>query len=73
MKFHSARPSLAAHGLFALLLTMGYSASDVYAQSTNIVATPPGVGGLGHIRQHLGPYDEHHRGDETGRRSESVS
>lgn len=47
MKFHSARPSLAAHGLFALLLTMGYSASDVYAQSTNIVATPPGVGGLG--------------------------
>lgn len=47
MIYRCARPSTVAHGLLAFLLTVGYAASPASAQTTNIVATPPGPGGLG--------------------------
>lgn len=47
MMYHCARPSTVTHGLLAVLLSVGCAASSAYAQTTNIVATPPGVGGLG--------------------------
>ncbi|MEP7153798.1 MAG: hypothetical protein ABI856_19000, partial [Nitrospira sp.] len=47
MMYRCASPSTVAHGLLAFLLSVGYVASNAHAQSTNIVATPPGAGGLG--------------------------
>jgi filamentous hemagglutinin family protein len=47
MMYRCARPSTVARGLLALLLSVGYAASTAHAQNTNIVATPPGPGGLG--------------------------
>lgn len=47
MMYRCASPSTVAHGLLAFLLSVGYVASNAHAQTTNIVATPPGVGGLG--------------------------
>lgn len=38
---------LLARGLLAFLMLMGSAGSIAYAQSTNIVATPSGPGGLG--------------------------
>lgn len=42
-----ARPSAVTRGLFAFLFCVAGAASIAHAQSTNIVATPPGAGGLG--------------------------
>ncbi len=42
-----ARPSPVTRGLLAFLLSAACAASIAHAQSTNIVATPPGAGGLG--------------------------
>lgn len=47
MMYRCASPSTVAHGLLAFLLSVGCAASIAHAQSTNIVATPPGAGGLG--------------------------
>ena len=42
-----ASPSMVTRGLLAFLLSAACAASIAHAQSTNIVATPPGAGGLG--------------------------
>ena len=47
MIVHNTKPSTVALGLLTLMLGVGYAASNTSAQTTNIVATPPGVGGLG--------------------------
>ncbi len=47
MKLHPARSSMVANLLLAFLLSGTYAATVAFGQSTNIVATPPGVGGLG--------------------------
>jgi filamentous hemagglutinin family protein len=47
MMCHSARLPMVVHGLFAVLMVVGYTGSMAYGQATNIVATPSGPGGLG--------------------------
>ena len=47
MTYRCARPSTVASVVLVFLLSVGYAGSIVQAQSTNIVATPPGPGGLG--------------------------
>ena len=47
MNVHYVRSSTLAFGLLGVLLGVGLITSNTSAQTTNIVATPPGPGGLG--------------------------
>ncbi|MDR4479935.1 MAG: filamentous hemagglutinin N-terminal domain-containing protein [Nitrospira sp.] len=47
MVFYISRVSMVVHGLLSVLLVLVYMESMAYGQATNIVATPPGAGGLG--------------------------
>ncbi len=54
MTYRCARPSTIAQGVLVFLLSMGFVAPTAHAQSTNIVPTPPGAGGLGTAVSTLG-------------------